>query len=139
MIIDGKKIAEEMLKEVKNEVALRQTQGESIRLAAVLVGDHDGSRKFLELKKIAAEKVGINFRLYEFPTDITTQKLRKEIVGIAKAEVNQGVLIELPLPDHINTQYVLNAIPQEKDMDVLSEKSQGAFFANRSLILPPYF
>src|SRR3989344_3154094 len=146
MIIDGKKIAEGMLAEVKKEVALRRAslgpnsgrmQGEFFRLAAVLVGDHGLSRKFLELKKKAAEKVGIDFRLYEFPTDITTQKLRKEIVGVAKAEVNHGVLVELPLPVHFNAQYVLNAIPQEKDVDVLSEKSQGSFFVGRSVILPP--
>jgi len=102
-----------------------------------LSGSLSGLRKFLELKKKAAEKVGIDFRVYEFPADITTQKLRKEVVKIAKAGVNHGVLVELPLPAHINTQYVLNSIPTEKDVDVLSEKSQGAFFVNRSEILPP--
>ncbi|MBI2063124.1 MAG: bifunctional 5,10-methylenetetrahydrofolate dehydrogenase/5,10-methenyltetrahydrofolate cyclohydrolase [Candidatus Yanofskybacteria bacterium] len=56
---------------------------------------------------------------------------------MAKAGVNHGVLVELPLPLHINTQYIINAVPQEKDVDVLSEKSQGAFLADRSLILPP--
>ena len=134
MIIDGKKIAEDILAEVAEEV---KKLPKPPRLAAVLVGDYAGSRKFLELKKKAAEKVGVDLRLYEFPADITTQKLRKEIVGIAKARVNHGVLIELPLPPHINAQYVLNAIPPEKDVDVLSEKSQGAFFTNRSSVLPP--
>ena len=141
MILDGKKIADGMLAEVKEAAALRRTQGESFRLAAVLVGPSTDSgqaaSKFLELKKKVAEKVGIDFRLYEFPVDITTQKLRKEVVGIAKAEVNQAVIIELPLPEHINTQYVLNAIPPDKDPDVLSEKSQGAFFSGRSSVLPP--
>src|SRR3989344_837476 len=130
MLIDGKTIAEEILAEVAAEVKKLTKQP---RLAAVLVGDHVGSRKFLELKKQAAEKIGIDFRLYKFPADITTQKLRKEIVGMAKAGVNHGVLVELPLPPHINSQYVLNAIPPEKDVDVLSEKAQGAFFAGRSL------
>jgi len=134
MLIDGKTIAEEILAEVAAEVKKLTKQP---RLAAVLVGDHVGSRKFLELKKQAAEKIGIDFRLYKFPADITTQKLRKEIVGMAKAGVNHGVLVELPLPPHINSQYVLNAIPPEKDVDVLSEKSQGAFFVNRGEILPP--
>ncbi len=138
MIIDGKKIAEEILEEVAEEIkTLRQANGKQPRLAAILVGDHVGSRKFVELKKKASEKIGIDFRIYEYPTDITTQKLRKEIVNISKASVNHGVLIELPLPAHINTQYVLNAIQPEKDVDVLSEKSQGAFFSSRSKILPP--
>lgn len=134
MIIDGKKIAGDMLTEVAKAV---KKLPKLPRLAAVLIGDHVGSRKFLELKKKTAGKVGIDFRLYEFPAEITTQKLRKEIVDIAKAQVNQGVLLELPLPSHINAQYVLNAIPVEKDVDVLSEKAQGTFFAGRSTILPP--
>jgi methylenetetrahydrofolate dehydrogenase (NADP+)/methenyltetrahydrofolate cyclohydrolase len=134
MVIDGKKIAGEMLINVAEEV---KKLTKPPRLAAVLVGDTGNGRKFLELKKKAAEGVGIEYRIYEFPAAITTQKLRKEIVGIAKAGINDGVIVELPLPAHINTQYVLNAIPAEKDIDVLSEKSQGAFFAGRSSILPP--
>lgn len=160
MLINGKKIAEEILAEVAEEVrkltatAPHLRAGVGPRLAAVLVGynqevqplenlevepqkHQSGLRKFLELKKKAAEKVGIDFRIYEFSAEITTQKLRKEIVGIAKAGVNQGVIVELPLPSHINTQYILNAIPSEKDPDVLSEKSQGAFLVGRSAILPP--
>ncbi len=134
MIIDGKKIAEEILAELAEEV---KKLAKPPRLAAVLVGDNIGSRKFLELKKTTAEKIGIECRIYEFPENITTQKLRKEVVGIAKAGVNHGVIIELPLPAHINTQYILNAVPEEKDADVLSENSQGAFFTNRSSILSP--
>lgn len=150
MIIDGKKIAEEMLAELAEEVkkitatASHLRAGVRPRLAAVLVENPhskieplSGARKFLWLKKKAAEKVGLDFRIYEFPANITTQKLRKEIVNIVRAGVNHGVMIELPLPMHINTQYVLNAIPPEKDVDVLSEKSQGAFFTGRSAILPP--
>lgn len=134
MIIDGKKIAGEILEQVAGEVKKLKKPP---RLAAVLVGDIGGSRKFLELKKKAAEKVGLECRIYEFTENITTKKLRQELVGIAKAGVNHGVILELPLPPHINTQYVLNAIPSEKDVDVLSEKSQGAFFAGRTTILPP--
>lgn len=134
MIIDGKKIAEEIISQITDEIKQLSKQP---RLAALLVGDYPGSWKFLELKKIAAKKIGIDFRIYEFPESVTTRELRKEIVAISKAQVNSGVIIELPLPAHINTQYVLNAIPEEKDVDVLSQKAQGSFFAGRSAILPP--
>lgn len=145
MIIDGKKIAEEMLADAAAEV---KKLPKPPRLAAVSVGDIGDAKKFLELKKKAAEKVGVEYRIYEFPADVTTQKLRKEVVKITKAGVNDGVLIELPLPSHINPQYILNAIPPEKDVDVLSERAQGAFFARlakasggvragRSPVLPP--
>jgi methylenetetrahydrofolate dehydrogenase (NADP+) / methenyltetrahydrofolate cyclohydrolase len=142
MLINGLKIAEELnlvsLREIsRREKTPKFLNGAKLRLAAVLIGNHAESRKFLELKNIAARKLGIDFRLYEFPETITTQKLRKEIVAISKTSTNDGVIIELPLPKHINTQYILNAVLPEKDPDVLSEKAQGTFFANRSTILPP--
>lgn len=134
------------MKEVAEKVkTLRQTplnkvrgrQGKLLRLAAILVGGIGSSRKFLELKKKAAEKIGIECRIYEFPENITTQKLRKEVGNISRASVNHGIIVELPLPSRINSQYVLNSIPQEKDVDALSEKAQGAFFTGRSKVLPP--
>lgn len=138
MIINGKKLADKILGELREEIkTFQQAQGKTLRLASVLVGSDLGSKKFLELKQKAAEKIGIDFKLYEFPENISTQKLRKELNTICKASVNSGVLIELPLPKHINTQAVLNVIPQEKDIDVLSQKAQGAFFTGRSKILPP--
>ena len=97
-------------------------------LAAVLVGDDAGSRRFLELKKKAAESVGIDFRIYEFPEKISNGELRKKLNQIVKATTCGGMIIELPLPAHLNTQYVLNTIPEQKDPDVLSQKAQGAFW-----------
>ncbi len=134
MIIDGRKIAQKVLGELKEKL---RKSGKSLRLAAVLVGENPGLKKFVELKKKAAEEIGVEFRTYEFPGNITNNKLREELNKIAKAKVNHGIIIELPLPGHLNTQYLLNTIPEEKDVDVLSEKSQGKFFTGRSKILPP--
>jgi len=134
MIIDGRKIARKILEEIKEKL---QKSGRSLRLAAVLVGENQELKKFIELKKKAAEKIGIEFRTYEFPEDITNNKLRRELNKISKVKTTHGVIIELPLPEHLNTQSLLNTIPEEKDVDVLSEKSQGKFFTNRSKILPP--
>lgn len=134
MTIDGKKIANKVLEETKEKIV---KSGKKLRLAAVLVGENPELKKFIELKKKAAEEIGIEFRIYEFPGNITNNKLREELNKIAKAKVNHGVIIELPLPSHLNTQYLLNAIPEEKDVDVLSEKSQGKFFGGKSKVLPP--
>lgn len=144
MIIDGKAIAGKILEEAKSEVSklLKPPY-----LAAVLVGDDAGSRRFLELKKKAAESVGIDFRIYEFPEKISNGELRKKLNQIVKATTCGGMIIELSLPAHLNTQYVLNTIPEQKDPDVLSQKAQGAFWARlaeasakragRAEILPP--
>lgn len=134
MIIDGKKIAHKILEEVREKV---QKSERKLRLAAVLVGGNPELRKFIELKKKAAEEIGIEFRTYEFPENITNNKLREGLNKIVKAKVNHGIIIELPLSEHLNTQYLLNTIPEEKDVDVLSQKIQSKFFSGKSKILPP--
>lgn len=134
MIIDGKKIAAEIMQRVAAEVAKMKTPP---IVAAVLVGAQEEMRRFLEIKEEMAVKAGFEYKWYEFPADITTKKLRAEIVKIAKQKKVSGVILELPLPKHINQQAVLNAIPQEKDPDVLSQRAQGAFFVGRSAVMPP--
>ena len=134
MLIEGKKIADAIMERVAGEVA---NMSKPPLVAAVLVGAHAEMRRFLEIKEEMAVKAGFTYKWYEFPADITTAKLRAEIVKIAKQKSVSGVILELPLPEHINQQVVLNAIPQEKDPDVLSQKAQGAFFVNRSEVLPP--
>lgn len=132
MEINGKAFAEEILCEIKAKLT-----GKALRLVGVLVGTDSKARKFLELKRQAAEQIGVEFRLYAYPAAITTRELRAKIVELGRAELNHGIIVELPLLSHINTQYVLNAIPENKDVDVLSQKAQGAFFSNRSAVLPP--
>lgn len=138
MIVDGKKIAGEILNETKTKIeALQQAQGKSFRFAAILVEGNQLAESFLKIKQKAAEKIGVDFRIYKYPENISTSKLRKEVISLSKAKVNTGVIVELPLPKHLNTQHILNAIPETKDIDVLSQKSFGAFIMNRSKILPP--
>jgi len=134
MIIDGKQLAEELLEETREILSKRK---KPLHLAMIYVAGNDESRKYLEMKKSAGEKIGIESRIYEMPHDITTQEFRKKVVDIAKASVNDGIIMELPFPEHINTQYVLNAVPEEKDPDLLSQKAQGSFFVGRSVVLPP--
>ncbi len=134
MIVDGRKIAQKILNELRIKI---KENKKSLRLAAVLVGDNQELKKFIELKKKAAEEIGIDFKIHEFPENITNNKLREELNRIVKVKTTHGVIIELPLPGHLNTQYLLNTIPEEKDVDVLSEKSQGKFFSGKSKILPP--
>ncbi len=136
MIINGKEIADAILERVKSKVEALPA-GRQAKVAAILVGAQKEMKRFLEIKEKMAVQVGMEYTWYEFPADITTAKLRQEVNKIAKRKNIDGIILELPLPEHINQQVVLNAIPQEKDPDVLSQKAQGAFFVGRSSVMPP--
>ncbi|MFH1956026.1 MAG: bifunctional 5,10-methylenetetrahydrofolate dehydrogenase/5,10-methenyltetrahydrofolate cyclohydrolase [Patescibacteria group bacterium] len=128
MIIDGKKIAEEIREFLKNELI---ESGKKLKLGIICVGEDPVSQKFVEKKVKFAEEIGVKTKLYNLPADISTNKLRKKMAEICHPPTggNDGVIIQLPLPKHINIQYILNSIPQKKDVDVLSE--------NRSKVLTP--
>lgn len=129
MIIDGKKIAEE----IKNTL-----NGKGLKLAIVQAGgDDEASNKFIRQKIKFAEEIGTETRIYKLPPDISTNKLRQKMAEISHIKENDGVILQLPLPEHIKTQYVLNGIIPEKDVDVLSSRAFGDFATGHSKILPP--
>jgi len=128
MLIDGKKLAEEIKTTLK---------GDGLRLAIVQVGDDEASRKFIERKEKFAKDISVETRVYNLSSDISTTELRKKMAEISHILENDGIILQLPLPGHINTQYVLNGIVSKKDVDVLSSRSFGDFATGRSKILPP--
>ena len=133
-IIDGKKIAERILREVTEGVA---KLSRPLKMAAILIGDDPKSKKFLELKKKAAESVGVDFDFYEFSADVKTRDLVLEVEKIAQDTNYGGILIELPIPEGIDMVAVLNAVPLKKDVDVLSFEAQENFYSGDFSILPP--
>lgn len=134
ILLDGKKLAEKILDELKTEIAGMRKKP---RLAVVAVGENPVVQKFMAQKKKAAETIGAGFKIYPFAEEISTNELRKRIADIAHEDKNTGVIIQLPLPRNINTQYILNSVMPEKDVDVLSAKALGNFVISRSKILPP--
>ena len=134
MIIDGKQVFRKVLKELKEEIWLKNLK---LRLAAVLVSSNPGIKKFVELKGKAAGEVGIDYDIYEFPETTPEDVLRNEVRKISGDDNNDGVLVELPIPKGINAQSVLNEIPLKKDIDALSQEAQNKFYSSKSVILPP--
>ncbi len=131
MVIDGKKIASEILENLKKRGAPKKF------LAAFLIGNDPVSESFIKQKEKTAKELGMDFRLYRFPEKIPQDELRREILKIVERKTCGGAIVQLPLPPRINRQYVLNVIPREKDADVLGERALGAFYAGRNPILPP--
>jgi methylenetetrahydrofolate dehydrogenase (NADP+)/methenyltetrahydrofolate cyclohydrolase len=134
VLLDGKKLSQKIREGLNREIAaLRQ----KLRLAAVVAGRDPVVEKFIEQKKKTAAEIGIDVRVYPFPDTITTNELRKRLAEIVHEKRNTGVIVQLPLPPQINTQYILNAVVPEKDSDMLSAKSLGNLVVGKSPILPP--
>lgn len=134
VLLEGKKIADEILHEIKKITA---TLNNKPRLGIVVVGPNPVIEKFIEQKKRAADFAGIEMRTYNFSESVTTNELRKRLSEIVHEPKNSGVVIQLPLPAHINTQYILNGVIPQKDVDMLSAKSLGNFIVGKSKMLPP--
>jgi len=124
-ILDGKKLSERILANLEKEIKNHRLK---LRLAVILVGENPVSKIFINQKKKACEKIGIDFKLFKFPTKIKNSELKKEISGIVKNPANSGVIIQLPLPKKFLPEEILNLISEEKDIDVLSENSLGKFY-----------
>lgn len=134
VLLDGKKLAEKILAGLREEIGGVKKK---LRLAIIVVGDNPVVRKFIEQKKKTAEQIGIDIRIYPFADTITTNELRKRLAEVVHERKNTGVIIQLPLPPHVNTQYILNSIPPEKDVDVLSARSLGNVVVGKSPVLSP--
>jgi len=117
-IIDGKKIANILLDEVKQEIEKRSNLGKRHPcLAVILIGTNPASHVYVKNKKLACEKVGIKSISYDFDTSITEIDLLTLIKEINSNQDIDGVLIQSPLPDHIDDNKIINAINPKKDVD----------------------
>ena len=130
-IFNGKKFAQELLEELKKEV---DSLDKKPTLAVVSFGDSQSI--YIQRKKDTADFLGIGFKHYSFDENIGSKKFREELNKIVKSSQINSIVIQLPLPRGIS-ESVLNVISPEKDPDLLSNKSTGQFFNDKSLIEPP--
>ncbi len=133
-ILDGRKLAEKIFNNLKRKV---ETNNLKLCLVVIQIGENLVSRIFINQKKKACEKIGINFKLFKFSAEISNLKLKEKIKKIVKESANSGVIIQLPLPKKFLPEEILNLIPKEKDIDILSEKSLGELYQGTLKILPP--
>lgn len=125
-IIDGKRISNEIKEELKKEVEVLGQKGISVTLAVILVGNDPASAVYVGNKKKACEYIGINSLTYELPEETKEEEvlaLVKELNN--RADVN-GILVQLPLPKHIDEDKVIQTIDPKKDVDGFHPQSVGA-------------
>lgn len=125
-IIDGKKISTEMKDELKEKVAAMKQDGVEITLAVIQVGNDPASTVYVGNKKKACEYIGIQSLAYELPEETTEKELLDLVEELnQRADVN-GILVQLPLPKHIDENKVINTISAKKDVDGFHPESVGA-------------
>lgn len=128
MILDGKSLAKENEIKLKQEIEeLKEKYDKVPMLATILVGDNPASLTYVKMKENACKRVGIASRHLEFNNEIDEETLIKEIRKLNEDEEIDGILIQHPLPKHINERNCFDAIAINKDVDGVNSASFGAF------------
>lgn len=135
VLIDGKALASQMRADIKERVAaFRAERGKEIGLAVVLVGEDPASQVYVRNKIKACEEVGVKSFSYHMPAETTQQQLCELIDELAASENVHGILVQLPLPKHIDERAVLRRIPTQKDVDGFCAENVGNLAMNRETI-----
>jgi 5,10-methylene-tetrahydrofolate dehydrogenase/methenyl tetrahydrofolate cyclohydrolase len=116
-IIDGKAVAEAIRNEVKAEVAQLRAKGLTPGLATVIVGARPDSVSYVTSKRKTCEELGIRSIGVEFPEDVSQDELLARVRQLCSDPQVHGILVQLPLPKHINEEVILNAVDIDKDVD----------------------
>lgn len=136
-LIDGKKISQQRIEAVAQVVKARQEKGlHTPCLAVVLVGDDPASAVYVRNKKLACQKSGIESRSYELPSETTQDDLLKLVDELNSDPAVDGILVQLPLPAHIDSQAVLERIEPHKDVDGFHPYNVGRLVVKMPLMRP---
>lgn len=125
-IIDGKAISKQIKDELKEQVAAYRAQGTEIALAVIQVGQDPASTVYVGNKKKACEYIGIQSVAYELPEETTEEELLAIIDKLNRDDSIYGILVQLPVPKHINENHIIQAIDPKKDVDGFHPQSVGA-------------
>ena len=137
MIIDGKKFAQKLKKKVKKEIQFikkktRLTPG----LAVILLGHHAPSEIYVRNKQISAREVGINSKVLRFKSSISQTRLISAIRKLNKDKKVHGILVQLPLPSHINSHKIIEEIDSRKDVDGFHPTNVGNLSSGKDSLVP---
>ena len=125
-LIDGKVISKQIKDELKEKVAAIKAEGTEICLAVIQVGNDPASSVYVGNKKKACEYIGIGSLSYELPENTTEEELLSLIEKLNADDKVNGILVQLPLPKHIDEDKVIKTISPKKDVDGFHPMSVGA-------------
>jgi len=125
-LIDGKAISQQIKDELKEKCLELKGKGIEVTLAVILVGSDPASQVYVRNKKRACEYIGYNSLSYELPEDTTMEKLLGIIDELNNRSDVDGILVQMPLPKHMDEKKVINAIRPDKDVDGFHPMNVGA-------------
>lgn len=139
-LINGRQLADSMQEQMRLEVEKLGKQNAFPALVVFLVGDDPASKTYIKNKEIAAQKIGIHTKLEHYPSDISEKKLLIEIKKYNDDPHYHGILVQLPLPEHIDEEKVLLNIDPKKDVDGFHPINMGKLLSGKAEAIPctPY-
>jgi methylenetetrahydrofolate dehydrogenase (NADP+)/methenyltetrahydrofolate cyclohydrolase len=134
--MDGKAIAKEIRKEVEAGVARVKEAGITPRMAVLLVGYDPASRVYAQSKQKMAERMGIAYDFIELPATTEEDRVLAEIDRLNRDAAVHGIMVELPLPKHINKDRVMASVAPDKDIDGITPTNRGYLIAGEEGLFP---
>jgi len=140
MIIDGKKIAENLRETLKKQIQQIPSNQPKPGLTVILIGEDPASQIYVRNKEKFANEIGINSKVLRFDSSITEEALTKEIHKLNQDRAVHGILVQLPLPKHINSKNIINQIEPSKDVDGFHPINVGNLSSGNDALVPctPY-
>lgn len=135
-IINGKEIGQQIRQSIEQRVNKCKEQGLTPGLAVILVGENPASQTYVRNKQKSCEAIGIFSELIKLPEETTEQELLQHIESLNERKDIHGILVQLPLPKHINEDKVIATIAPEKDVDGFSPVSVGKMMLGQDTFLP---
>jgi len=135
-VLDGKAVAAAIREEVRAQVAQLKEKGINPKMAVVLVGDDPASVLYARSKEKACKNSGIDFELHKFAETATEQEVLAKLDELSKDASVHGIMLELPLPKHMNKERVMMAVDPDKDVDGISPVNRGRMFTHKDGLFP---
>ena len=135
-ILDGKAVSQRIKDELKIEVENLKKEGKTVGLAVIIVGDNPASRIYVNNKKKACEQLGIHSEEFALPAETTEEELKALVEKLNNDTSIDGILVQLPLPKHINEEAVINTISAKKDVDAFHPSNVGKIMIGNYDFLP---
>ncbi len=133
-LLDGKKLRDKILAELKLKIDKFEKKP---TLVVILVGENSASKIYVNNKKKTAEKLGINSKVLQYPQNITEAELLNKIEELNNDDTVTALLVQLPLPEHISKEKVINTINPKKDVDGFTPENFGKLFSGEEPTVYP--